>query len=106
MVVTFAPAPSISFREEEIHVVVGHCGSCIIKENKKSKELKELGLACPDWVASLDLVSKLYPAGTTVAGIFWRLTSDEVENPAYVEKLYDVLMETTNFKVSCNTELT
>lgn len=99
MIVTLAPPIFDSEEEEAVHVVLGHCVSCSIEVDGES-DLMELGLGRPDWEASLKLASKLYPASAMVTGICWRLKSGEVGELESVVRRYDVLMRTTNLKVS------
>lgn len=100
MLVTLSPAPLGSPEEEEeegVCVLVGHCCSCITEEEGEP-ELVALGLGHPDWEASLELVSRVYPAGTCAVGICLRVQGglqDEGE-----ARLCDVLVKTTNLRVS------
>ena len=104
MVVSLAPPPSISVEEEDrVHVVLGYCGTSTLDE-EGPPELMALGLGNPDWETSLELVSRLYPGGTAIAGLCWRQGIGEgvglEEELEHTMRLHDVLMRTTNLKVS------
>ena len=88
--------------EDGIHVVVGHCNSCTAK-GQETEVLKPFGVQCPDWQLSLDLVSRLYPAGTVAAGICLRIdeNKDKEEKEKELQELCSVLQRDSQMKVNC-----
>ena len=101
MVVTF-PSVGSQVDQEVIHVVLGHCNTCTIQgEGEGEEELKPYDLKYPDWQTSLNLVARLYPAGTVAAGICLRI--DKTKEGQEVEKelaeLCSTLLKESHLKV-------
>jgi len=92
--------------EDGIHVVVGHCNSCTAR-GAETEVLEPFGVQHPDWKVSLDLVRRLYPAGTVAAGICIRIGENKGKEEKEKElkekelkELCNVLLKDSKMKVS------
>ena len=81
---------------ERTHLVVGIC-ACIEREEVIS-ELEEQGLPSPDWKASVNSISRHYPANCNAAGI-WISVEGCNDQKKGVESIVNIMMAKTDLKV-------